>query len=166
MRCSLLVLLSTAASGAVALSSPSVRVPLELRQSSMVHVGNLFGGWADVRRRLVGSLNYLGKVNQEGDRLRRNRNKKRGKKERRELKLSMSPEEHAKHLAKLALDQDREAAEAAVIRAKRDLLDIDIVKWIKSQITKYAIDAVPGLVDFHAGWGSVGSIGSSNWPSP
>ena len=33
-------------------------------------------------------------------------------------------------------------------------------------ITKYAIDAAPGLVDFQAGWGSVGSIGSSNWPSP
>ena len=39
----------------------------------------------------------------------------------------MSPEEHAKHLAEeLALDQDREAAEAAVIRAERDLLDIAI----------------------------------------
>ena len=135
MRSSLLVLLSTAASGAVALSSPSVRVPLELRQSSMVHVGNLFGGWADVRRRLVGSLNHLGKVNQEENAKRRKQNKKRGKKERHALKLSMSPEEHAKHLAKLALDQDREAAEAAVIRAERDLLDIAIVKWIEDQGT-------------------------------
>lgn len=135
MRSSLLVLLSTAASGAVALSSPSVRVPLELRLSSMVHAGNFFGGWADVRRRLVGSLNHLGKVNQEENAKRRKQNKKRGKKERHALKLSMSPEEHAKHLAKLALDQDREAAEAAVIRAERDLLDIAIVKWIEDQGT-------------------------------
>merc|ERR1719326_851042 len=49
--------------------------------SSMVHAGNFFGGWADVRRRLVGSLNHLGKVNQEENAKRRKQNKKRGKKE-------------------------------------------------------------------------------------
>ena len=99
----------------------------------MVYFTNAFGGAADVRRRLIGSLSYLGKVNQEADAKRRKQNKKMSKKERRELKRSMSQEEHAKHLAKVALDQDREAAEAAVIRAKRHLKNIPIVEWIKSQ---------------------------------
>ena len=37
----------------------------------MVYFTNAFGGAADVRRRLIGSLSYLGKVNQEADAKRR-----------------------------------------------------------------------------------------------
>ena len=101
--------------------------------STMVYFTNAFGGAADVRRRLIGSLSYLGKVNQEADAKRRKQNKKMSKKERRELKRSMSQEEHAKHLAKVALDQDREAAEVTCGVAKRHLKNIPIVEWIKSQ---------------------------------